>query len=75
MGINRVTAPDLGPKTCITGEVDFAHARKIAGGVTPVPDCIGPMTIACLVANMLSAYCHLPGLPGRPISLEHQEPT
>ncbi|WP_108502513.1 bifunctional methylenetetrahydrofolate dehydrogenase/methenyltetrahydrofolate cyclohydrolase FolD [Paracoccus indicus] len=76
VGINRIPAPDLGPdKTRITGDVDFDNARSVAGAITPVPGGVGPMTIACLLANTLSAFCHLLGLPERPISLEHQEPT
>ena len=56
VGINRVDAPDLGPgKTRLVGDVDFATAKERAGAITPVPGGVGPMTIACLLANTLTA--------------------
>lgn len=56
VGINRVPAPDKGEaKTRLVGDVHFASARKIAGAITPVPGGVGPMTIACLMANTLRA--------------------
>lgn len=56
VGINRVDAPDLGPgKTRLVGDVDFAAAKERAGAITPVPGGVGPMTIACLLANTLTA--------------------
>ncbi len=50
VGINRL---DTG-KIC--GDVDFEDAIKVAGYITPVPGGVGPMTIACLMANTLKAY-------------------
>lgn len=50
VGINRL---DTG-KLC--GDVDFEAVSKIAGFITPVPGGVGPMTIACLMANSLKAY-------------------
>ena len=56
VGINRVDAPDLGPgKTRLVGDVDFAAAVQRASAITPVPGGVGPMTIACLLANTLTA--------------------
>ena len=56
VGINRVPAPDKGEgKTRLVGDVDFASAREVAGAITPVPGGVGPMTIACLMANTLRA--------------------
>jgi len=56
VGINRVDAPDLGPgKTRLVGDVDFSTAKEHAGAITPVPGGVGPMTIACLLANTLTA--------------------
>ena len=56
VGINRVDAPDLGPgKTRLVGDVDFAAAKERASAITPVPGGVGPMTIACLLANTLTA--------------------
>ena len=48
VGINRT-------ENGITGDVDFAAAREVAGHITPVPGGVGPMTIAMLVANTLQA--------------------
>jgi methylenetetrahydrofolate dehydrogenase (NADP+)/methenyltetrahydrofolate cyclohydrolase len=53
VGIHRVDAG--GGKTRLTGDVDFASAAPRAGWITPVPGGVGPMTIACLLANTLSA--------------------
>lgn len=61
VGINRVTAAD--GSTRLTGDVDFASAREVAGAITPVPGGVGPMTIACLLANTLTAACRIHGLP------------
>jgi methylenetetrahydrofolate dehydrogenase (NADP+)/methenyltetrahydrofolate cyclohydrolase len=56
VGINRVDAPDLGVgKTRLVGDVDFAAAKERASAITPVPGGVGPMTIACLLANTLTA--------------------
>jgi methylenetetrahydrofolate dehydrogenase (NADP+) / methenyltetrahydrofolate cyclohydrolase len=60
VGINRVTAPD--GTTRLVGDVDFASAAKVAGAITPVPGGVGPMTIACLLANTLTACCRAHGL-------------
>ena len=37
--------------------------REVAGAITPVPGGVGPMTIACLLANTLTAACRIHGLP------------
>jgi methylenetetrahydrofolate dehydrogenase (NADP+)/methenyltetrahydrofolate cyclohydrolase len=42
-------------KRKLTGDVDFAAAKEVAGAISPVPGGIGPMTIACLMKNTLSA--------------------
>ncbi|WP_380057054.1 bifunctional methylenetetrahydrofolate dehydrogenase/methenyltetrahydrofolate cyclohydrolase FolD [Falsihalocynthiibacter sp. SS001] len=58
VGINRVPAPEKGEgKTRLVGDVDFASAAEVAGAITPVPGGVGPMTIACLLANTLTATC------------------
>jgi methylenetetrahydrofolate dehydrogenase (NADP+)/methenyltetrahydrofolate cyclohydrolase len=63
VGINRVDAPELGAgKTRIVGDVDTAAVARVAGAVTPVPGGIGPMTIACLLANTVTAACLRRGL-------------
>jgi methylenetetrahydrofolate dehydrogenase (NADP+)/methenyltetrahydrofolate cyclohydrolase len=61
VGINRVPAD--GGKTRLVGDVAFAEASEVAGAITPVPGGVGPMTIACLMLNTLSAACAAAGLP------------
>jgi len=69
VGINRVPAPEKGEgKTKIVGDVEFASAAEVAGAITPVPGGVGPMTIACLLANTLTACCRANGLP-EPVGL------
>ncbi len=64
VGINRVPAPEKGEgKTRLVGDVDFDSAAKVAGAITPVPGGVGPMTIACLLANTLTACCRANALP------------
>ena len=64
VGINRIDAPEKGEgKTRLVGDVDFARAVEVAGAITPVPGGVGPMTIACLLANTLTACCRAAGLP------------
>jgi methylenetetrahydrofolate dehydrogenase (NADP+) / methenyltetrahydrofolate cyclohydrolase len=60
VGINRVPAAD--GKSRIVGDVAFAEVTEVAGAITPVPGGVGPMTIACLLANTLRAACLLAGL-------------
>jgi len=60
VGINRV--PGEGGKTRLVGDVDFAEAVDRAGAITPVPGGVGPMTIACLLANTLTACARAHGL-------------
>jgi methylenetetrahydrofolate dehydrogenase (NADP+)/methenyltetrahydrofolate cyclohydrolase len=61
VGINRVAGE--GAKDRIVGDVAFAEAAEVAGAITPVPGGVGPMTIACLLANTLSAAAMRAGLP------------
>lgn len=63
VGINRIPAPERGEgKTRIVGDVHFASAAQVAGAITPVPGGVGPMTIACLLANTVTAACRINGL-------------
>ncbi|MFV0515308.1 MAG: bifunctional methylenetetrahydrofolate dehydrogenase/methenyltetrahydrofolate cyclohydrolase FolD [Jhaorihella sp.] len=63
VGINRIAAPEKGEgKTRLVGDVDFESALGVAGAITPVPGGVGPMTIACLLANTLTACCRANGL-------------
>ncbi len=61
VGINRIDAGD--GKTRLVGDVDFAAASAVAGAITPVPGGVGPMTIACLLANTVTAACRQAGIP------------
>lgn len=54
VGINRVPGAEPG-KTKLVGDVAFAEAQGIAGRITPVPGGVGPMTIACLLRNTVTA--------------------
>lgn len=63
VGINRIDAPEKGEgKTRLVGDVDFPSVSKVAGAITPVPGGVGPMTIACLLANTVTACCRANGL-------------
>ncbi len=61
VGINRVPSKDPAKaaegKTRVVGDVAFAEAVESAGAITPVPGGVGPMTIACLLANTYVAAC------------------
>lgn len=63
VGINRIDAPERGPgKTRLVGDVCFDEAVDRAAAITPVPGGIGPMTIAMLMANTLTAACRAAGV-------------
>jgi methylenetetrahydrofolate dehydrogenase (NADP+)/methenyltetrahydrofolate cyclohydrolase len=62
VGINRIEDPEAG-KTRLVGDCDFESCASVAGAITPVPGGVGPMTIACLLANTLTATCRAAGLP------------
>jgi methylenetetrahydrofolate dehydrogenase (NADP+)/methenyltetrahydrofolate cyclohydrolase len=49
VGINRLADKRL------VGDVAFASCAKVAGAITPVPGGVGPMTVACLLENTLTA--------------------
>jgi methylenetetrahydrofolate dehydrogenase (NADP+)/methenyltetrahydrofolate cyclohydrolase len=59
VGINRI---ERGGKSILVGDVDYASASTVAGAITPVPGGVGPMTIACLLANTLTATARAHGL-------------
>ena len=63
VGINRVPAPEKGEgKHKIVGDCEYASCADVAGAITPVPGGIGPMTIACLLANTVTATARIHGL-------------
>ncbi|MFN3909732.1 MAG: bifunctional 5,10-methylenetetrahydrofolate dehydrogenase/5,10-methenyltetrahydrofolate cyclohydrolase [Candidatus Anstonellaceae archaeon] len=53
IGINKII--ENGQKK-IVGDVDFESAKKVASFISPVPGGVGPLTVACLLANTLLAY-------------------
>ena len=59
VGINRV---ERDGKTRLVGDVHYASTAEVAGAITPVPGGVGPMTIACLLANTVTACCRANGL-------------
>jgi methylenetetrahydrofolate dehydrogenase (NADP+)/methenyltetrahydrofolate cyclohydrolase len=66
VGINRIDAglkEDGTPKTRLVGDCHFESCAAVAGAITPVPGGVGPMTIACLLANTLTATTRAGGLP------------
>ena len=54
VGINRLP-PDENGKSRLVGDVNYAEAIQVAGAITPVPGGVGPMTIACLLHNTVTA--------------------
>ncbi len=64
VGINRLDAPEKGEgKTRLVGDADYESCAAVAGAITPVPGGVGPMTIACLLANTVTACCRANDLP------------
>ena len=57
VGINRIALD--GDKTKLVGDVDFDDAASVASAITPVPGGVGPMTIACLLSNTVTACCRI----------------
>ncbi|HMV39782.1 bifunctional methylenetetrahydrofolate dehydrogenase/methenyltetrahydrofolate cyclohydrolase FolD [Plasticicumulans sp.] len=60
VGINRIALDD--GRTKLVGDVDFDAVAALAGAITPVPGGVGPMTIACLLHNTLTAACRRRGV-------------
>ncbi len=63
VGINRIPHPEKEGKFKLVGDVHFESVSAKAGAITPVPGGVGPMTIACLLANTLTATCRANNLP------------
>jgi methylenetetrahydrofolate dehydrogenase (NADP+)/methenyltetrahydrofolate cyclohydrolase len=55
VGLNRLTPEEAGNKSGLVGDVDFAAASQRASAITPVPGGVGPMTVAMLLRNTLTA--------------------
>jgi methylenetetrahydrofolate dehydrogenase (NADP+)/methenyltetrahydrofolate cyclohydrolase len=66
VGINRVPFRDpvaaAAGKTKVVGDVAFKAASKVAGWITPAPGGVGPMTVACLLQNTVTAAKRIKGL-------------
>ena len=66
VGINRVPSADpvkaAEGRTRWVGDVAFVEAAAVAAHITPVPGGVGPMTIACLLANTYTAACRSIGV-------------
>lgn len=71
VGINRVPSRDpvkaAEGKTRVVGDVAFEEAAAVAGRITPVPGGVGPMTIACLLANTYTAACRSVSVEAEPL--------
>ncbi len=71
VGINRVPSRDPAKaaegKTRVVGDVALDEALTVAGRITPVPGGVGPMTIACLLANTYTAACRAAGVEPEPL--------
>ena len=71
VGINRVPSADpvkaAEGKTRVVGDVAFKEAVEVAEHITPVPGGVGPMTIACLLANTYSAACRANNIQPEPL--------
>ena len=60
VGINRILAPEKGVgKTKLVGDVEFSTALERVSAITPVPGGVGPMTIACLLKNTITAAARI----------------
>lgn len=66
VGISRFPSRDpvaaAAGKTRLVGDVAFDEVKAVAGAITPVPGGVGPMTIACLLANTVTAARRLHGI-------------
>ena len=58
VGINRI---ERDGKKKLVGDADYESCAAVAGAITPVPGGVGPMTIACLLANTVTACCRAHG--------------
>lgn len=66
VGINRLKPEEPGGKGKLVGDVAFDEAKQVAGAITPVPGGVGPMTIAVLLANTVTAASRQAGVDEPP---------
>ena len=57
VGINRIHSKEGSSK--IVGDVDYEKIKNNVSAITPVPGGVGPMTIACLLSNTITACCNI----------------
>jgi methylenetetrahydrofolate dehydrogenase (NADP+)/methenyltetrahydrofolate cyclohydrolase len=66
VGINRIPFRDpvkaAAGRTKVVGDVNFKEAIEVAGWITPVPNGVGPMTVACLLRNTVTAARRIHGV-------------
>ncbi len=55
VGVNRLADPESKSGSRLVGDVDFQKVQLIAGKITPNPGGVGPMTIAMLMRNTVTA--------------------
>jgi methylenetetrahydrofolate dehydrogenase (NADP+) / methenyltetrahydrofolate cyclohydrolase len=63
VGINRVETLERSGKSRLVGDVAFKECVEVADIITPVPGGVGPMTIAMLMANTVTAAIRANGYP------------
>jgi methylenetetrahydrofolate dehydrogenase (NADP+)/methenyltetrahydrofolate cyclohydrolase len=66
VGMNRVEAPERKSGYRLVGDVDFGPVSEKAAAISPVPGGVGPMTIACLMVNTVTAACWAAGIDTGP---------
>uniref|UniRef100_A0A8C1ULH7 Methylenetetrahydrofolate dehydrogenase (NADP+ dependent) 2 like n=1 Tax=Cyprinus carpio TaxID=7962 RepID=A0A8C1ULH7_CYPCA len=59
VGINRMQDPVTG-KLCLVGDVDFEAVKEKAGFISPVPGGVGPMAVAMVMKNTVTAAKNAP---------------
>ncbi|KPK81451.1 MAG: hypothetical protein AMS25_06630 [Gemmatimonas sp. SM23_52] len=62
VGVNRVDDPSSEKGYRLVGDVAFDEVSRIAGAITPVPGGVGPMTIAMLLTNCVTATRRISGI-------------
>ncbi len=62
VGVNRIDDPKSDKGYRLVGDVDFEECKKVASFITPVPGGVGPMTIAMLLSNTVTAAETISGI-------------
>jgi methylenetetrahydrofolate dehydrogenase (NADP+)/methenyltetrahydrofolate cyclohydrolase len=66
VGIHRVADPERPGEGKLVGDVDAGSVEPVAGWLSPVPGGVGPLTVAMLLANTVSAWEARRGLASTP---------